>query len=208
MLRAGLVALLLTAGAGGGAGAVGAADPLFAAPPAAPDESAPAAPATPTTQAGQDAAKQLGFQLQPGEDVRIDAEELALVRVEQGSGERLVFRKRVTLRQGDLTMSCQELEAFYPKGTQGPMQRVEARGGVDIKQGDTSLRCGSAVYEAERCEMTCGSDGKPALLQRGCDVLRGRQITFNTCTGAIGVDGAARLEVSVDEVPAACPTEP
>jgi lipopolysaccharide export system protein LptA len=197
-----LAAALLLAASG-----VLAVDLARAQTPTAPSQPATVGPAAPTTEAGTEAARQLGFQVQPGEDVRIDADELALVRMENGNGERLVFRKRVTLRQGDLSMSCNELEAYYPQGTTGRMQRVEARGGVDIKQGDTTLRCGSATYRAEACEMICGSDAKPAILQRGCDVLRGRQITFNTCTGAIGVDGAARLEVQVDEAPA-CPTDP
>jgi lipopolysaccharide export system protein LptA len=201
-LRTGLVLLL---GLGGAPGAGAAEEPPFVEAVTAPASGE--TPAKNPTERGSASAAQLGFQLQPGEDVRIDADELALMRLDDGNGERLVFRKRVTLTQGDLSMSCQELEAYYPQGTQGRMQRIEARGGVDIKQGDTSLRCGSATYQAERCEMICGSDAKPALLQRGCDVLRGRQITFNTCTGAIGVDGAARLEVQVDEAPA-CPPEP
>ena len=68
----------------------------------------------------------------------------------------LVFKKNVHVQQGDLSIRCDLLEAFYPKDGNQP-DRLVARGKVRMAQAsaDQAASCDLAIYDRVRDRFTC-----------------------------------------------------
>ena len=128
----------------------------------------------------------------------IDSDELEVVRDDSGR-ERVVFRNRVRVVQGDLYLDCDWLEALYPKGAGGRPTQIVARGSVRIRQRDSEVLCTQAVFEDKACTAVCTGSPGPAELRRGENVIKGDEIVFNLCTGHLKVRGGARVRVMPKE---------
>lgn len=151
--------------------------------------------------AAREGAAGLGISIRSDQPMQIDAEELEAVR-DQNGGERVTFRRAVRARQGDLDLRCDWLEALYPEGGgRGPV-RITARGSVRATQGDTAVACTEMVYDERDCRLTCSSSTGPAVVRRGEDVIRGREIAFDLCKGALKVKGGAQVQVRPEAEPA------
>jgi len=155
------------------------------------------------------AAERFGLDLSSDAPLEIDSQVFDILDAKTG-GEQLKFTGNVVLRQGDLKLTCSELDAYYPEGSQGTPQRIVAQGDVRVSQGDVELRCTRAEFDNSRCvtvcrsSESCGSDAwpaQPASLQRGQDVIEGRELQFDLCTGQLSARCGARMKVQPRQDP-------
>ena len=106
----------------------------------------------------------------------------------------MVFQHTVRVRQGDLRIWCDRLEAIYGASGSGP-ERIETRGSVRIVQQGSELRCEHATYVRSTEVLLCRSPGSKALLTRGEDQVEGDEIELHLRDGAIHVRGGARVVI-------------
>jgi hypothetical protein len=154
---------------------------------------------------GSKRGERLGLDLASDAPFEIDARSAEML--EDGKGaESLRFRGDVRLTQGDLKLTCDRLDAFFPEGrSQGRPQKFIASGDVQVVKGDFELRCTRAEFEDNSCVAVCLSSetcqsGKwpeqPARFRRGKDWIEGRELEFNQCTGKMFARCGARLSVA------------
>lgn len=146
------------------------------------------------------AARDLGLFFDQRRPLDVRADELEAVRAEDGA-DRVVFRGAVQALQDETKLSCDWLEALYPKGGGAPEQ-LTARGNVQVAGNQSRMSCEELVYQAGPCLLTCRSAGEPATVERGEDVLRGREIEVDLCRNSVRVRGGASIRVG-PEAPAA-----
>jgi len=121
--------------------------------------------------------------------IEIKAEEAEIVS--GGNGRQLVFKRNVIVRQANVTLRSDHLEAFYRKGESEP-EKLVARGRVFVDQGDRSARCDQAVYLRDAQQLRC--TGHAELVQ-GCDTVRGESIQFDLQDDRARVEGAASIVI-------------
>ena len=133
-----------------------------------------------------------GFQL-PGSQssvpTEIKAEEAEII--DRSEGRRLIFRRDVWVRQGDVTLRSDWLEALYDRGASDP-KRLVARGSVTVDQGDRHAECDEATYL--RLEQTLICVGHAVLIQ-DCDIVRGQRIEFDLARDRARVEGGASIVI-------------
>lgn len=130
------------------------------APPARSEE--PAKPRKPKRADGE-----------PREPIEIEADTLDAQTV--AGGRRLQFAGHVNAVQGDVSLQCDGLEAFYPTGASEPDQLI-AKGNVRVKQRDRSASCAEAVFYRSEDKLVC--TGSPAELTEECNRAEAERITF------------------------------
>lgn len=204
------VALAEGAGVGADAGWAAALDPLAAAilgDLGADDRVIKGGSAPPGTQSSADAGQAKGAG-DTGEDdggsfaskmdlsgftsdapIEINADEAEIVS--RGEDRRLIFQNNVRVKQANILLLSDRLEADYRKGESEPRQLI-ARGHVRIDQGGRKARCDKAVYQREAQRLTC--QGHAELVQ-GCDVVRGETIEFDLAGDQAKVQGAASIVI-------------
>lgn len=144
--------------------------------------------ATPGGGSGLDAGlDRAGFD--SGAPIEIKAEEAEIISGE--NGRELVFKGNVYVRQANVTLRSDHLEAFYRKGESAP-EKLVARGRVYVDQGDRRARCDRAVYLREAQQLRC--TGHAELVQ-GCDTVRGESIQFDLQADRARVEGAASIVI-------------
>jgi len=131
--------------------------------------------------------------LRENEPIEIKAEEAEIV--DRGEDRKLVFQRNVRVRQGDIRLESDVLEAEYRKGEAEP-DRLVARGSVKVDQGYRRARCDRAVYL--RLEQRLSCEGHAELVQ-GCDVVRGDSIQFDLAGDEAHVVGAASIVIRPSE---------
>ncbi|MBW1885278.1 MAG: hypothetical protein JRJ58_17225 [Deltaproteobacteria bacterium] len=159
-----------------------------------------ASEASPDAEADPDADTKLGFaSLDREKPIEIRADEAEIL--DRGEGRKLIFQRNVRVRQGDISLESDRLEAEYPKGQSQP-DRLIARGSVRVEQGDRRAKCDRAEYDRLEERLIC--QGRAELIQ-GCDVVRGDSIEFDLVGGRAHVKGAASVVIRpVDEEEQAC----
>lgn len=140
--------------------------------------------------------------------IEIHAEEAEIVSHDD---ERLlVFQRNVRVRQANVSLRSDRLEALYRKGESEPRQLV-AQGRVHVDQDGRRARCDRAVYVRDDQTLQC--TGHAELVQ-GCDVVRGESIEFDLARDRARVEGAASIVIRPDEdgaepgAAAGCPAAP
>jgi len=128
-----------------------------------------------------------GFQSDVPIEIKADEAEI----VDRGDRRRLVFRDDVWVRQGNVTLRSQWLEAHYRKGESKPT-RLVARGDVRVDQGDRQAQCDEAIYLEAEQRLSCRGH---AELVQGCDVVRGDRIEFDLARDRATVEGAASIVI-------------
>ncbi len=155
----------------------------------------------PSSEQSTRSAEKLGLDLSSDAPLEIDSRLIDIVDAD-GGGERIRFSGGVTLKQGDLQLTCSVLDAFYPDGAQGRPERIVADGDVVVVQGDMELRCTRAEFDDSKCRTVClsseacGSEAwpeQPALLKRGDNSIAGRQLEFDLCTSRLSGSCGARV---------------
>lgn len=119
--------------------------------------------------------------------VVIRADELEAV--ERDDRRELVFRRNVQVTQGTLQLEAGELSAMYPSGSSQPT-RLEARGGVVVREGTREARCERVVYDRPARRLDCF--GK-ASMQDGDDRIEGGSIGFDLARRSVAVGGGTEV---------------
>jgi lipopolysaccharide transport protein LptA len=119
--------------------------------------------------------------------VVIQAEELEAT--DREGRRELVFRRNVQVTQGSLTLSADRLTAIYPDGSKQP-SRLEAHGGVVIREGQREAHCESVVYDRPGRRLDCRGN---AVLRDGEDRIAGRNIRFDLARRSVTVDGGSEV---------------
>lgn len=122
--------------------------------------------------------------------IEIEARELDVVTLADG-GRQLTFRDEVRVRQGEVLLRSDRLEAWYPAGAHQP-EKLLVHGRVQISQGDRRAACEEAVYLRSAQTLTCTGG---AELVQGCDVVRGQAIELDLARDRVRVVGAASLRI-------------
>ena len=138
-------------------------------------------------------ASELGIAIDPDKPLKIRAEEFEATRT-KGGGDIITFHRSVVAIQEDVRLTCDWVEARYPKGGGNP-DWITARGSVRATQPGSELTCAELVYDRAGCTVTCTGDPGPAVVVRGEDVIRGREIETNLCDGKLRVRGGAAIEM-------------
>lgn len=124
-----------------------------------------------------------------GAPIEIKADEAEIYNREEG--RRLIFRRNVLVRQDNVTLRSDRLEAVYRKGESEPRELI-AEGRVRIVQDDRRAKCDRAIYMREESRLIC--KGHAELVQ-GCDVIRGELIEFDLAGDRARVEGAASIVI-------------
>ena len=90
-------------------------------------------------------AQRLGLAVSRDAPITITSDELDVALDENGR-ERVVFRRNVTVVQGEMHLRCDWLQVEYPDGVGGRPRRIVARGAVRMMQKYTEVRCTVAVF--------------------------------------------------------------
>lgn len=167
-------------------------EPAKGVPSRSSDASAAAGPGGDAPASDRKRGLDAGFQM-PGSQssvpTEIKAEEAEII--DRNEGRRLVFRRDVWVRQGDVTLRSDWLEALYDRGASDP-RRLVARGSVAVDQGDRHAECDEATYL--RLEQTLTCVGHAVLIQ-GCDIVRGKRIEFDLVGDRAHVEGGASIVI-------------
>lgn len=118
-------------------------------------------------------------------------------------GRLLTFIGEVHVRQGDLELRAERLEAYYPPQDSEP-SRLVARGAVQVDQPGQRAHCDEAEYLRAQDRLTCRGD---ARLVQGCDVVAGESIEFDLASNRVRVIGAARVVIAPRRQAGGCATE-
>ena len=166
------------------------------------DPRSPEPPVLPGSTAGEGSSEESGGGLggalgigglREQEAIEINAEEAEIV--DRGEARRLVFQRNVRVRQGDVSLNSDVVEAEYRKGESEP-DRLIARGSVEVGQGQRRARCDEAVYQRNENRISCVGH---AELVQGCDVVRGDAIEFDLSGERARVVGAASIVIREGE---------
>jgi lipopolysaccharide transport protein LptA len=90
-------------------------------------------------------------------------------------GRRLTFTGQVSAIQGDITLRCDTLQAFYPSGASEP-DRLIAKGNIRVTQRDRTATCAEAIFYREEEKLVC--TGAPAELTEECSRAEAEKFTF------------------------------
>jgi len=154
---------------------------------------------------GEEAAQGLDVpQLGARSDLPISIESEQLEATTKGGKRHFIFKGKVQVVQGDVTLRTEELEAFYPSGSSEP-DRLVARKGVVMKQEGRTLRCDSAVYDRPHDQLTCTGN---ASMEQGADRLLGDKIEFEIEKEVVRAFGHVEVEVTPKEEASPPPEEP
>jgi lipopolysaccharide transport protein LptA len=129
-------------------------------------------------------------------DRPMSIESQSLDAVRDGGKRRMVFQGNVNVVQGNLSIKCDRLDAFYPAEANQP-DRLTCTGNVRLKQGDQRARCNEAHYDRANNRLTCKGD---AVLIDGDNELHGSYIDIDLTTETMHVKGGARVIIQSEEL--------
>jgi lipopolysaccharide transport protein LptA len=125
--------------------------------------------------------------------IEIRADEAEIITHDEG--RKLIFQRNVWVRQANVILRCDHLEAIYQKGESEPRELM-AQGRVHIVQDDRHANCDKAIYLRESNSLTCS--GRAELVQ-GCDIVRGESIEFDLASDQARVAGAASIVIQPEK---------
>ena len=121
--------------------------------------------------------------------IEIKADEAEIINRE--AGRELLFQHNVLVRQANITLRSDRLEATYTRGASEP-ERLVAQGHVFVDQGERQAKCDRAIYLRAEQQLTCRGH---AELVQGCDIVRGESIQFDLADDRARVEGAASIVI-------------
>lgn len=165
-------------------------DVLAAARPLVEPRQLPAAPAKRSSSKGK---TPFGFKdWDSDRPMSIESESLDAIR--EGGKRRMIFTGKVNVVQGNLTIRCDRLVAYYPADTNQP-DRLTCRGNVRLQQGDQKARCEEATYDRSADRLTCRGN---AVFEEGGNELHGALIEIDLAAETMHVTGGARVLIRSD----------
>ena len=123
----------------------------------------------------------------------IQSESLDALR--EGGKRRMIFTGKVKVIQGNLTIRCDRLVAFYPADTNQP-DRLTCSGNVRLQQGDQKARCEELVYDRAADLLTCQGN---AVFEEDGNELHGALIEIDLAAETMRVTGGARVLIRSGE---------
>jgi len=129
-------------------------------------------------------------------DAPISIKSDVLEAFDRDGRKKFIFTGHVRAVQGNLHLTSDRLEAFYPKGESQP-ERLEATGHVVINQTGKRALCEKATYFRAEEKLVCVGN---AQLDEECDRVRGKEIIFHLDTEILEVNGAADVRIHPDGV--------
>lgn len=135
----------------------------------------------------ENALKLKGFDSEAPIEIKADEAEI----VTRDHGRELVFTHNVLVRQANVTLRSDRLEATYKKGESAP-ERLVAQGSVFVDQAGRHAKCDRVIYVRRDQRLTC--IGHAELVQ-GCDIVRGTTIRFDLADDRARVEGAASIVI-------------
>ncbi len=184
----------------------------------APRGAAPAQADVAPSRGGDERARRIGLDLSSDEPFEFDADTMDVVPDERRVSDTVRLSGNVTVTRGELKLTCDRLDAFFPEGYgQGPPQKFIASGAVHVVNGESELYCTQAEFEADSCIAICLSSEtcqsprwpeQPARFLSSKDSMEGRKLQFDQCTGQVSAACGVRVQVvprakAPDAVPAA-----
>jgi lipopolysaccharide export system protein LptA len=113
-----------------------------------------------------------------------------LEAVEDESGRRVLeFRRNVEVSQATLKVRADRLTAVYPENANQP-SRLEASGGVVVREGTREARCQRIVYDRPGRKLDCIGE---ASLSDDDDRVAGESIAFDLARRSVRVGGGSEL---------------
>lgn len=91
-------------------------------------------------------------------------------------GRQLTFTGHVSAVQGDITLACDDLQAFYPTGASEP-DKLVAKGNIRVTQRDRTAICSEAIFYRAEDKLVC--TGSPAELTEECSRAEAEKFTFH-----------------------------
>jgi len=91
-------------------------------------------------------------------------------------GRLLTFTGHVSAVQGDITLACDGLQAFYPTGASEP-DLLTAKGNIRVTQRDRTATCAEAIFYRVEDKLVC--TGNPAELTEECSRAEAEKFTFH-----------------------------
>jgi lipopolysaccharide transport protein LptA len=128
-----------------------------------------------------------GFKGNAPIEIKADEAEIS----NRGEERRVIFLDNVSVRQANVYLRSDRLEASYKKGESEP-EKLVAQGKVFVDQGGRTAKCDRAVYNRETQQLTCVGH---AELVQGCDIVRGQSIRFDLGENRARVEGAASIVI-------------
>ena len=149
------------------------------------------------------ALNRLGLAKASDRPMVIESDELE-ARVDAQGRDWVIFQKNVRVRQGEMSLHCDWLEAVYPKRDSGRTsggkpERITARGDVRIEQSGGVAHCTQAVFENQICSAVCVTQGGQAQLERSQDRITADRIVFDLCTGVLKAVGNVHVRTHSGE---------
>ncbi len=123
----------------------------------------------------------------------IESDSLDAIR--ESGKRRMIFTGNVNVVQGNLTIRCDRLDAFYPADTNQP-DRLSCRGNVRLRQGDQRARCDEAIYDRAADRLTCKGN---AVFEEDGNELHGAVIDIDLAAETMHVTGGARVLIRPGE---------
>ncbi len=136
---------------------------------------------------GQEAS--LGLTIRKDAPLNIHSGELEATQ--EGKGRHFVFTSDVKVTQGDLSLSADRLDAFYPDGASQP-NRLVAKGHVVVTQQDKRASCDEATFLNQEQRVVCRGN---AEMSQGQDRVRGQEIEIHLDSNKMYVRGGAEVRV-------------
>ena len=130
-----------------------------------------------------------------GGDAPLSIESEELEAYQKQGERRLLFRKNVRVKQGDLRLTSANLEAIYPADSSQP-DRLTATGNVILVQGTRNARCDTAIYDRASAELTCQGS---AVYREGDNRLSGDVIEIDLTTERVRVKGSASVLIEPED---------
>lgn len=159
---------------------------LAVAPPVAPREAGERKKGGPAP-GGEETT--LGLTIRKDAPLNIRSNELEAVQ--EGKSRRFVFTGDVKVTQGDLALTAERLDAFYPDGASQP-DRLVAKGRVVVTQQDKRASCDEATFLNQARRVLCRGN---AEMSQGQDRVRGQEIELHLDTNKMYVRGGAEVRI-------------
>jgi lipopolysaccharide export system protein LptA len=135
-----------------------------------------------------------GFDFGGGDEpLAIESDELEVVQ--KDGWRRLVFKKNVRVRQGEMRLISALLEAVYPEGG-GQPDRLMAEGDVRLVQGDQKARCDRLDYDRLNERLVCRGN---AWFEDGENRLSGDVIDIDLRDEKVTVKGGASVLIQPEK---------
>ena len=114
-----------------------------------------------------------------------------LEAIQEGNKRRFVFTGKVEVKQDNVSLTADRLDAFYPADSSQP-DRLVASGHVVVNQDGKQARCDEATYLSREQRIFCRGN---AELRQGDDRAQGKDIELQLDTSKMYIRGGAQIRI-------------